>query len=104
MVPLAMGVGVPFGLKVPPMLSGIAMSLSSVSVVTSSLLLKFYKKPDYTDFQPRSLFSSKAKNSSIDLNPSQSSSVETPLDTIQKVFKRHRNNSYTPLDDEDSDV
>jgi Cu+-exporting ATPase len=102
MVPLAMGVGVPFGLKVPPMLSGIAMSLSSVSVVTSSLLLKFYKKPDYDDYQPSSILSYKAKNSSLDLNPA--SHVETPLDTFQKVFKRHRNNSYTPLDDEDSDV
>ncbi|TPX56906.1 hypothetical protein CcCBS67573_g09304 [Chytriomyces confervae] len=45
MVPLAMGFGVPWGVMLPPMLAGMAMSLSSVNVVVSSLLLRTYRKP-----------------------------------------------------------
>ncbi|KAI8833830.1 hypothetical protein BJ741DRAFT_657425 [Chytriomyces cf. hyalinus JEL632] len=45
MVPLAMGFGVPWGIMLPPMLAGMAMSLSSVNVVVSSLLLRTYRKP-----------------------------------------------------------
>ncbi|RKP00030.1 hypothetical protein CXG81DRAFT_13717, partial [Caulochytrium protostelioides] len=45
MIPVAMGLCVPFGVTLPPMVSGMAMSLSSVSVVASSLLLKQYTRP-----------------------------------------------------------
>ncbi|KAI8824471.1 uncharacterized protein EV422DRAFT_493185 [Fimicolochytrium jonesii] len=45
MVPMAMGLLSPWGITLPAMVAGMAMSLSSVSVVVSSLLLKTYKPP-----------------------------------------------------------
>ena len=45
MVPLAMGMFSPWGITLPAMVSGMAMSLSSVSVVVSSLMLKWYRRP-----------------------------------------------------------
>ncbi|KAJ3393875.1 hypothetical protein HDU84_000838 [Entophlyctis sp. JEL0112] len=45
MVPLAMGVGLPWGIFLHPMIAGLTMSLSSVSVVLSSLLLRAYRSP-----------------------------------------------------------
>ncbi|KAL7750177.1 Cu(2+)-transporting P-type ATPase [Sorochytrium milnesiophthora] len=44
-IPLAMGLGLPWGVALHPMAAGFAMIFSSVSVVLSSLLLKWYKKP-----------------------------------------------------------
>lgn len=45
MIPVAMGVLVPWGITLHPMLSGAAMALSSVSVVCSSLMLKRWTPP-----------------------------------------------------------
>jgi len=45
-IPLAAGVFYPLKIQLPPMFAGLAMALSSVFVVTSSLyLLVFYRKP-----------------------------------------------------------
>jgi len=44
-IPLAMGLFLPVGLYMHPMLAGAAMASSSVSVIGSSLMLKWWKRP-----------------------------------------------------------
>ncbi|KAJ3180141.1 hypothetical protein HDU85_004144 [Gaertneriomyces sp. JEL0708] len=56
MIPLAMGLGAPWGIIMPAMVAGMAMSFSSVSVVVSSLGLKFYRPPKRLFVQPEDEF------------------------------------------------
>lgn len=48
-LPFAMGFFLPFGLHLHPMMAGAAMAASSVSVVVSSLLLRFWKRPRFME-------------------------------------------------------
>jgi Cu+-exporting ATPase len=51
-LPFAMGLFLPFtGFMLPPMAAGGAMALSSVSVVVSSLLLKFWRRPAWMEVE-----------------------------------------------------
>ncbi|PWA03786.1 hypothetical protein BB558_000079 [Smittium angustum] len=44
-IPVAMGFLIPYGIELPPVFASAAMMLSSLSVMSSSLLLKLYRKP-----------------------------------------------------------
>lgn len=48
-LPIAMGFFLPIGLHMHPMMAGMAMACSSVSVVVSSLLLKLWKRPRWME-------------------------------------------------------
>ena len=48
MVPLAMGCLLPWGIYMHPMMAGAAMACSSISVVLSSLSLKWWTRPEAT--------------------------------------------------------
>lgn len=51
-IPIAAGVFYPWiQVSLPPTVAAVAMACSSVSVVTSSLLLKFYRPPDVNSYQ-----------------------------------------------------
>lgn len=46
-LPVAMGFLLPWGITLPPLAAGAAMACSSVTVVVSSLLLKFWRRPGW---------------------------------------------------------
>lgn len=72
-LPFAMGIFLPFGgIMLPPMGAGAAMALSSVSVVSSSLLLKWWHRPSWLDVE---LLEQDIKNGGISLRKGRSRGI-----------------------------
>ncbi|XP_043851743.1 copper-transporting ATPase 2 [Dromiciops gliroides] len=84
-IPIAAGVFMPIGIVLQPWMGSAAMAASSVSVVLSSLQLKFYKKPDMEKYEAQ------AQGHMRSLTPSQVS-VHIGMDD------RRRDNKAMPWD------
>lgn len=81
-LPFAMGIFLPFGLHLHPMAAGAAMAVSSVSVVMSSLLLKFWKRPRWMD--------EAAGKEAMERRLSRPSMTNTVLDGVSEVVSKMR--------------
>ncbi|PNH45949.1 hypothetical protein VD0004_g2078 [Verticillium dahliae] len=98
-LPFAMGLFLPFGFHLHPMAAGAAMACSSVSVVVSSLLLKFWSRPAWMNDALIESRGGRAKASGFSL-----------VDRVTDLFERLRTGSketegYVPLADmNDRDV
>jgi Cu+-exporting ATPase len=102
-LPLAMGLLSPWGILLPPVVAGAAMALSSISVTLCSLTLRWWKRPEWLDYERL-----EADISEVDSNYAESlSEAESPLvgmslnkgrafggveivKVLSSAFRRHR--------------
>ncbi|EPE03548.1 heavy metal translocating p-type atpase [Ophiostoma piceae UAMH 11346] len=109
-LPFAMGIFLPLGLHLHPMAAGAAMAMSSVSVVVSSLLLKFWKRPSYMDeglYDERGVL-----KRPLGWRARVSSALGRTLDLAEEAFqavtgrrlRRQQTQGYVPLANLDSEV
>lgn len=91
-LPFAMGIFLPFGWHLHPMAAGAAMASSSVSVVVSSLLLKFWKRPAWMD---EALLAEKGGIK----KRGRGWGLDRVVTRVQGLFSGHRNEDegYVPL-------
>jgi Cu+-exporting ATPase len=102
-LPFAMGFFLPWGLSLHPMAAGAAMAFSSVSVVTSSLYLKFWRRPAWlkvSKLDPGAeVPKSEQEAERLGRNGLISSAVEWVRDTIAARRRNREEAGYVPLRD-----
>ncbi|KAF2680978.1 heavy metal translocatin [Lentithecium fluviatile CBS 122367] len=101
-LPFAMGFFLPWGLSLHPMAAGAAMACSSVSVVASSLHLKFWTRPSWMKvgvLDP----SAEVPQSELEGGMSKPGLIGTAVDWVRESIAARRRNredvSYMPLRD-----
>ncbi|KAJ7224306.1 Cu-transporting P-type ATPase [Mycena pura] len=91
-IPLAMGFFLPVGLYLHPMAAGAAMAFSSVSVVTSSLTLKWWRRPA-DSIMPDSDVDSGAGWSGMFFDSARTA-VEDAWSSMRSIVKPKRQDEY----------
>lgn len=93
-IPIAAGLFLPLGLNLKPWMASAAMALSSISVVCSSLLLKFYKKPSYEKLKTQEylkyLHMEKLSDDQLSIHRGIDGYEKTPTPSILESFKSIR--------------
>ncbi|KAH8682264.1 hypothetical protein BX600DRAFT_375190 [Xylariales sp. PMI_506] len=98
-LPFAMGLFLPLGWHLHPMAAGAAMACSSVSVVVSSLLLKFWRRPQWMD---EALLSEKGGIKKRGRGWGVDGAVSRVTDLFKSARRARGDQGYVPLDTLDS--
>jgi Cu+-exporting ATPase len=90
-IPIAAGIFLPMGLNLKPWMASAAMAFSSISVVCSSLLLKFYKKPSFSKLKTRDylryLHGGKLSDDQLSIHRGIDGFDRTPTGSVLDTFK-----------------
>ncbi|ODQ65094.1 heavy metal translocatin [Nadsonia fulvescens var. elongata DSM 6958] len=92
MIPFAMGFFLPWGYSLSPVVAGAAMAFSSVSVVTSSLMLRMWKRPTWHSSVSSDGFE---YNSDVELHMEAGTSSASTW--YRRLFKRKTRHKYTSI-------
>lgn len=97
-LPFAMGIFLPWGYSLPPMAAAAAMACSSISVVLSSLALRWWKPPRW--IRPQTESESVLFNNDLDAPKQTSAWPFASWSPVQKLMTGRRASAkYVPLQD-----